>query len=79
MHEHDEDLSATVPAQRETAAPVRKSMPVVIALVVIVALIGIANVSSLMSGNANSRSRPPCSSSKLPRTRPALNLPVLRR
>lgn len=50
MHEHDEDLSATVPAQRETTAPVRRSMPVVIALVVIVALIGIANISSLMSG-----------------------------
>ena len=32
-------------------APVKKSTPVVIALVVIVALIGIANISSLVSGN----------------------------
>jgi type IV secretion system protein VirB10 len=50
MQHQNENPPATVPAQRETTAPVRKSMPVVIALVVIVALIGIANVSSLMSG-----------------------------
>lgn len=42
--------TATVPAQRETNAPVRKSMPIIIALVAIVALIGIANISSLMTG-----------------------------
>lgn len=41
---------ATVPEQPESKPPLRKSMPVVIALVVIVALIGIANVSSLLSG-----------------------------
>jgi type IV secretion system protein VirB10 len=50
MLEQNQNAPATVPAQRETTAPVRKSMPVVIALVVIVALIGIANISSLMSG-----------------------------
>jgi type IV secretion system protein VirB10 len=50
MVEQNQNAPATVPAQRETTAPVRKSMPIVIALVVIVALIGIANVSSLMSG-----------------------------
>jgi len=49
MLEQNQNPPATVPSQRETAAPVRKSMPVVIALVVIVALIGIANISSLMS------------------------------
>ncbi|RRA47512.1 TrbI/VirB10 family protein [Acidipila sp. EB88] len=42
---------ATVPEQPEAKTPLRKSMPVVVALVVIVGLIGIANVSSLLSGN----------------------------
>jgi type IV secretion system protein VirB10 len=41
---------ATVPAQREAVGPVKKSTPVVIALVVIVGLIGLANISSLVSG-----------------------------
>jgi type IV secretory pathway VirB10-like protein len=41
---------ATVPAQREAVGPVKKSTPVIIALVVIVGLIGLANISSLMSG-----------------------------
>jgi type IV secretory pathway VirB10-like protein len=41
---------ATVPAQREAAGPLKKSTPVVIALIAIVALIGIANISSLVSG-----------------------------
>src|SRR6185437_7693507 len=45
------DIPATVPEQPESKPPLRKSMPVVIALVVIVALIGIANISSLLSGN----------------------------
>lgn len=49
MQELNHKQPATVPAQPETTAPVRKSMPVVIALVVIVALIGIANISSLVS------------------------------
>jgi type IV secretory pathway VirB10-like protein len=42
---------ATVPEQPEAKAPVRKGMPVVIALVVILGLIGLANVSSLVRGN----------------------------
>jgi type IV secretion system protein VirB10 len=41
---------ATVPAQREAVGPVKKSTPVIIALVVIVGLIGLANISSLVSG-----------------------------
>ena len=41
----------TVPEQPESKPPLRKGMPVVIALVVIVALIGFANLSSLLSGN----------------------------
>jgi type IV secretory pathway VirB10-like protein len=40
---------ATVPDQPEVKPPVRKTMPVVIALAAIVALIGIANVSSLLN------------------------------
>jgi type IV secretion system protein VirB10 len=45
---------ATVPAQREAAGPVKKSTPIVIALVVIVGLIGIANISSLVGGKKRS-------------------------
>jgi type IV secretory pathway VirB10-like protein len=51
MPEQTENIPATVPEQPESKPPLRKSMPVVIALVVIVGLIGIANVSSLLSGN----------------------------
>ena len=51
MAELGNNTHATVPEQPESKPPLRKSMPVVIALVVIVALIGIANVSSLLSGN----------------------------
>ena len=51
MAEIDENLSATVPKQPAARPPLRKTMPVVIALVVIVGLIGIANLSSLLSGN----------------------------
>jgi type IV secretory pathway VirB10-like protein len=45
------NVVATVPEQPESKPPLKKSMPIVIALVVIVGLIGIANVSSLLSGN----------------------------
>lgn len=45
---------ATIPEQPEAKTPLRKSMPVVIALVVIVGLIGIANISSLLSGTKKS-------------------------
>jgi type IV secretory pathway VirB10-like protein len=54
MPEQNENVSPTVPEQPEPKPPLRKSMPVVIALVVIVALIGIANISSLLSGNKRS-------------------------
>lgn len=51
MPELNENTPATVPVQPESKPPLRKSMPVVIALVVIMALIGIANISSLLHGN----------------------------
>src|ERR1700677_4361419 len=51
MEDPSQNPPATVPQQPEAKPPVRKSMPVVIALVAIVALIGIANISSLVSGN----------------------------
>jgi type IV secretion system protein VirB10 len=50
MPEIDQNAPATVPPQREASSPVKKSTPIVIGLVAIVALIGIANVSSLVSG-----------------------------
>lgn len=51
MPEPNENTPATVPEQPVAKLPVRKTMPVVIALVVIVALIGIANLTSLLHGN----------------------------
>ena len=51
MPELNENTPATVPEQPESKPPLRKSMPVVIALVVIIALIGIANISSLLHGS----------------------------
>ncbi len=51
MTEPNENIHATVPEQPESKPPLKKSMPVVIALVVIIGLIGIANLSSLLSGN----------------------------
>lgn len=54
MTEPNENTPATVPEQPESKPPLRKSMPVVIALVVIIGLIGIANLSSLLSGNKKS-------------------------
>jgi type IV secretion system protein VirB10 len=65
MPEPSQDQPATVPEQPEAKPPLRKSMPVVVALVAIVALIGIANVSSLLSGN-----KKPAPASALP-MRPA--------
>ncbi len=50
MTDHNPNPPATVPAQREAVGPVKKSTPVIIALVVIVGLIGLANISSLVSG-----------------------------
>ena len=54
MADQNENIPATVPEQPESKPPLRKSMPIVIVLVVIVALIGIANISSLLSGNRRS-------------------------
>jgi type IV secretory pathway VirB10-like protein len=51
MQEPNQNPPATVPEQPEGKSPVRKGMPVVIALVAIIAVIGIANLSSLLSGN----------------------------
>ena len=51
MPEPNPNAPATVPEQPEAKPPLRKSMPVVIALVVIIGLMGIANLSSLLSGN----------------------------
>jgi len=50
MQEQSSNPAATVPAQREAVGPVKKSTPVVIALIVIIGLIGLANISSLVSG-----------------------------
>jgi len=54
MSEINQNTPATVPEQPEAKPPLKKGMPVVIALVAIIALIGIANVSSLVSGNKKS-------------------------
>ena len=66
MPELNDNPPATVPDQPEAKAPVRKTMPVVIALVVIMGLIGIANLSSLLRGGK--RAAP---AGSLPITRPA--------
>jgi len=66
MPELNDNPPATIPDQPEAKAPVRKTMPVVIALVVIMGLIGIANLSSLLRGGK--RAAP---ASSLPLTRPA--------
>jgi type IV secretory pathway VirB10-like protein len=54
MPEPNTNTPATVPEQPESKSPLRKSMPVVIALVVIIGLIGLANLSSLLRGNRRS-------------------------
>ncbi len=51
MHEPNQNTPATVPEQPEAKPPLKKGMPVVIVLVAIMALIGIANLSSLVSGS----------------------------
>lgn len=51
MAEINETTPATVPEQPEAKPPLKKNMPIVITLVVIVAVVGIANLSSLVSGN----------------------------
>ena len=54
MAEENHNVPATVPEQPESRPPLRKSMPVVLALIVILGLIGIANLSSLLKGNKKS-------------------------
>ncbi|WP_260734885.1 TrbI/VirB10 family protein [Tunturiibacter lichenicola] len=56
MTEPNQNPPATVPEQPEAKSPLKKGMPVVIVLVVIIALIGVANVSSLLSGNKKAAS-----------------------
>ena len=67
MPELNDNAPATVPEQPESKPPLRKSMPVVIALVVIVALIGLANLSSLLTG---SRKNAPASALTMSPTTP---------
>jgi type IV secretion system protein VirB10 len=66
MPEPNQNPPATVPEQPETKPPVRKTMPVIVALVVIMALIGIANLSSLLKGNKKA-----APAGAAPMTRPA--------
>ena len=54
MPETNQNQSATVPQQPEAPSPLKKSTPVIVGLIVIVALIGIADLSSLVSGNKKS-------------------------
>ncbi len=51
MTEPNQNTPATVPEQPEARPPLRKGMPVVIALVAILGILGIANVTSLLRGN----------------------------
>ena len=51
MTELNQNTPATIPEQPEARLPLKKGMPVVIALVAILAILGIANVSSLLRGN----------------------------
>jgi len=51
MIEQNPNTHATIPEQPEAKPPLKKGMPVVIALVAILAILGIANVSSLLRGN----------------------------
>ena len=54
MFEPNQHSAATVPEQPEARPPLRRSTPAVITLVAILGLIGIANISSLVSGNKKS-------------------------
>jgi type IV secretion system protein VirB10 len=56
MTELNQNSPATVPEQPEAKPPLKKGMPVVIALVAILAILGIANVSSLLRGNKKAAS-----------------------
>ena len=54
MPETNLNQPATVPQQPEAPSPLKKSTPVIVGLIAIVAMIGIANLSSLVSGNKKS-------------------------
>jgi type IV secretion system protein VirB10 len=54
MIDKNPNTPATIPEQPEAKPPLKKGMPVVIALVAILAILGIANVSSLLRGNKKS-------------------------
>lgn len=66
MQDRDPDTPATVPAQPEPVLPLRKGRPVIYILVGIVALIGLTNLTSLVSGHKKDAPK-----SALP-TRPAV-------
>jgi type IV secretory pathway VirB10-like protein len=51
MTEQNPNTPATIPEQPDAKPPLKKSMPVVIALVAILAILAIANVTSLLRGN----------------------------
>lgn len=51
MTEPNQSTPATVPEQPDAKPPLKKGMPVVIALVAILAILGIANVTSLLHSN----------------------------
>ncbi len=51
MTEQNSNTPATISEQPDAKPPLKKSMPVVIALVAILAILGIANVTSLLRGN----------------------------
>ncbi len=57
MTETNQNTPATIPEQPEAKPPLKKGMPVVIALVAILAMLGIANVSSLL--RSNKKAAPP--------------------
>ncbi len=54
MSDLNQNPPATVPDQPEARPPLKKSLPVVVSLVVIIGLIGLANISSLLRGNKRS-------------------------
>lgn len=54
MTEQATNTPATIPEQPEAKPPLKKGLPVVIALVAILAILGIANVTSLLKGNKKS-------------------------
>jgi type IV secretion system protein VirB10 len=57
MTDQNPNTPATIPEQPEAKPPLKKGMPVVIALVAILAILGIANVSSLLRGNKKTASQ----------------------